>query len=114
MGLFGGQYEFPKMYTSPELQEATDKLIRCAKAKNILLGMFQFGTDRVTEFLDKGFNFISVGNDLHHVLTQNFAHKEALVACSVTSSKPWTPKHTAVSCDVACPLLSCSRSIVLC
>ena len=63
-------------------------LIRCAKAKDILLGMFQFGTDRVTEFLDKGFNFISVGNDLHHMLTQNFAHKEALVECSMKSNKP--------------------------
>ena len=41
MGLFGGQYEFPKMYTSPELKAATDKLISCAKAKDILLGMFQ-------------------------------------------------------------------------
>ena len=28
------------------------------------------GTERVTEFLDLGFTFISVGNDLHHVLTQ--------------------------------------------
>ena len=62
MGLFDGKYEFPAMYTSPELQEATDKLIACANKKDILLGMFQFGTDRVTEFLDKGFNFISVGN----------------------------------------------------
>jgi hypothetical protein len=27
-------------------------------------------TARVGEFLDKGFSFISVGNDLHHTLTQ--------------------------------------------
>ena len=98
MGLFeeAAGYEFPEMYTSPELQAATDKLIACAQARNILLGMFQFGTDRVAEFLDKGFNFISVGNDLHHILTQNFAHKEALVACSVGCEKPWTPQQTAV------------------
>jgi 4-hydroxy-2-oxoheptanedioate aldolase len=97
MGLFDGQYEFPTMYMSPELGAATDKLIRCATAKNILLGMFQFGTDRVTEFLDKGFNFISVGNDLHHCLTQNFAHKEALVAAtSKASGKIWTPRFCAM------------------
>eukprot|EP01052_Picozoa_sp_SAG31_P002230 SAG31_NODE_77_length_27533_cov_47.448859_1_plen_61_part_10 len=29
------------MYKSPELQEATDKLINCARDRNILLGMFQ-------------------------------------------------------------------------
>jgi 4-hydroxy-2-oxoheptanedioate aldolase len=98
MGLFDGKYEFPAMYTSPELQAATDKLITCANKKNILLGMFQFGTDRVTEFLDKGFNFISVGNDLHHLLTQNFAHKEALVDCAMASSKShdWTPRFCAM------------------
>ena len=57
-----------------------------------------FGTDRVTEFLDKGFNFISVGNDLHHMLTQNFAHKEALVACADASRKAqsWTPRFCAM------------------
>ena len=97
MGLFDGKYEFPAMYTCPELQAATDKLVKCAKKKKILLGMFQFGTDRVTEFLDKDFNFISVGNDLHHCLTQNFAHKEALVAAAVASNKGgWTPRHTAM------------------
>ena len=94
MGLFDGKYNFPDMYKSPELEEATNKLIKCATEKDILLGMFQFGTDRVSEFLDKGFNFISVGNDLHHCLTQNFAHKEALVAASSASNKPWTPRHT--------------------
>ena len=98
MGLFDGKYEFPAMYTSPELEAATAKLIKCANEKQILLGMFQFGTDRVTEFLDKGFNFISVGNDLHHMLTQNFAHKEALVACADASSKAqsWTPRFCAM------------------
>jgi 4-hydroxy-2-oxoheptanedioate aldolase len=96
MGLFDGKYDFPDMYTSPELQAATDKLIKCANEKDILLGMFQFGTDRVTEFLDKGFNFISVGNDLHHMLTQNFAHKEALVVAAnkASGNKSWNPRHT--------------------
>ena len=96
MGLFNGKYEYPDMYTSPELQDATETLIREAKKEDILLGMFQFGTSRVTEFLNKDFNFISVGNDLHHCLTQNFAHKEALVAASVAAGKPWTPRHCAM------------------
>jgi 4-hydroxy-2-oxoheptanedioate aldolase len=98
------------MYTCPELEAATDKLIKCAKAKDILLGMFQFGTDRVTEFLDKDFNFISVGNDLHHCLTQNFAHKEALVACSVAASKPWNPQQCALVPPPP-PPLRCPQSL---
>jgi hypothetical protein len=41
-----------------------------AKKNGVILGLFLFGTSRVGEFLDKGFTFISIGNDLHHVLTQ--------------------------------------------
>ena len=62
------------MYTSPELNDATNKLIAAAKKNNIILGIFLFGTSRVAEFLEKGFTFISVGNDLHHVLTQSGAY----------------------------------------
>src|SRR3954454_10268898 len=69
MGLFE-KYEFPHMYTSPELGAATDKLRAAAKKNNIILGIFLFGTSRVGEFLEKGFPFISIGNDLHHILTQ--------------------------------------------
>src|SRR3954447_5163628 len=69
MGLYE-KYEFPHMYTSPELQAATDKLAENARKNNVILGVFLFGTARVGEFLDKGFSFISVGNDLHHILTQ--------------------------------------------
>src|SRR6202165_1076286 len=69
MGLYE-KYEFPHMYTSPELQAATDKLIAAAKRNNVILGLFLFGTSRVGEFLDKDFTFISIGNDLHHILTQ--------------------------------------------
>ena len=49
----------------------------CALAGKIL-GLFLFGTERVQEFLDKGFTFISLGNDLHHGLTQGCAHLGAL------------------------------------
>jgi 4-hydroxy-2-oxoheptanedioate aldolase len=73
MGLYE-KYKFPDMYTSPELNDATSKLIAAAKKNNIILGIFLFGTSRVGEFLDKGFSFVSVGNDLHHILTQSGAY----------------------------------------
>src|SRR3979411_2805330 len=69
MGLFE-KYEFPLMYTSPELGAATQKLVEHASKNKVILGLFLFGTARVGEFLEKGFTFISVGNDLHHALTQ--------------------------------------------
>jgi 4-hydroxy-2-oxoheptanedioate aldolase len=77
MGLYV-KYEFPHMYTSPELLEATNKLIAAAQQNNVILGIFLFGTARVGEFLEKGFRFFSVGNDLHHILTQAGAHIGAL------------------------------------
>src|SRR5882762_9486225 len=73
MGLYE-KYEFPHMYTSPELDAATKKLIDSARNNKLILGIFLFGTSRVGEFLEKGFTFISVGNDLHHVLTQAGAY----------------------------------------
>ena len=69
MGLYE-KYEFPHMYTSPELNDATEKLKAAAKKNNVILGVFLFGTSRVGEFLEKGFPFISIGNDLHHILVQ--------------------------------------------
>ena len=74
MGLYE-KYKFPDMYTSPELRRRRpNKLIAAAKKNNIILGIFLFGTSRVGEFLEKGFPFISVGNDLHHILTQAGAY----------------------------------------
>src|SRR6188472_444236 len=73
MGLYE-KYKFPDMYTSPELGEATNKLVAAARKHNIILGVFLFGTSRVGEFLEKGFSFFSVGNDLHHILTQATAY----------------------------------------
>src|SRR5437588_2896558 len=73
MGLYE-KYKFPDMYFSPELQAATDKLRNAAKKNNVILGLFLFGTSRVGEFLDKGFPLISLGNDLHHILTQTTAY----------------------------------------
>jgi 4-hydroxy-2-oxoheptanedioate aldolase len=70
MGLFE-KYEFPLMYTSPELNAAVDKLLAACKKHNKIAGIFMFGTDGVEAALKSGFSFVSVGNDLHHVLVSN-------------------------------------------
>jgi 4-hydroxy-2-oxoheptanedioate aldolase len=95
MGLFE-KYEFPLMYTSPELQAATDKLRAAATKNNVILGLFLFGTSRVGEFLEKGFPFISVGNDLHHVLTQAGAYVKDVEAVSKEKGKSWTRRPSAL------------------
>jgi len=96
MGLFDGRYKFPDMYFSDELKEATNKLINAARKNNIILGLFLFGTARVGEFLDKGFPLISVGNDLHHMLTQAGAHVAALEGIAKEKGKAWTRRDTAL------------------
>jgi 4-hydroxy-2-oxoheptanedioate aldolase len=93
MGLFEC-YKFPEMYTSKELFAATDKLIAAAKKNDVILGLFLFGTARVGEFLDKGFTFISIGNDLHHVLTQAGAHIGALEGIAKEKGKEWARRPT--------------------
>ena len=95
MGLFV-TYEFPLMYTSPELGAATDKLIAEAKKHNIILGVFLFGTARVGEFLEKGFTFISVGNDLHHVLTQATAYVKDMEEIAKGKGKEWVRRATSL------------------
>jgi 4-hydroxy-2-oxoheptanedioate aldolase len=95
MGLYN-KYEFPLMYTSPELDAATRKLVEHARKNNVILGLFLFGTSRVGEFLDKGFTFISVGNDLHHVLTQTGAYVADMETVSKEKGKPWKRRPTAL------------------
>jgi len=95
MGLYE-KYEFPHMYTSPELGAATEKLIAAARKNNVILGLFLFGTSRVGEFLDKGFSFISIGNDLHHVLTQAGAYVKDVEEISKAKGKSWTRRPTAL------------------
>jgi len=95
MGLFE-TYKFPDMYTSPELQAATDKLRAAANKNNVILGLFLFGTSRVGEFLEKGFPFISIGNDLHHILTQAGAYVKDVEAVSKEKGKAWTRRPTAL------------------
>ncbi len=95
MGLYE-KYEFPHMYTSDELGAATTKLVAEARKNKVILGLFLFGTDRVGEFLDKGFTFISIGNDLHHILTQSSAHVTALESIAKAKGKSWTRRPTAL------------------
>src|SRR5271155_2966019 len=95
MGLYE-KYEFPHMYTSPELNAATQSLAEAARKNNVILGLFLFGTSRVGEFLDKGFTFISIGNDLHHVLTQAGAYAKDMEEISKSKGKPWKRRPTAL------------------
>jgi len=85
------------MYTSPELGEATEKLKAAARKNSVILGLFLFGTARVGEFLDKGFPFISIGNDLHHILTQAGAYVKDVEAVSrEKGTKPWAKRASAL------------------
>src|SRR5688572_29973198 len=96
MGLYE-KYKFPEMYTSPELMEATNKLVSAARKNNVILGLFLFGTGRVGEFLEKGFTFQSIGNDLHHVLTQAGAYVNDLEKISKEKSKiAWSRRPSAL------------------
>lgn len=95
MGLYE-KYKFPDMYTSPELGAATEKLKAAAKRNNVILGLFLFGTARVGEFLEKGFPFISIGNDLHHILTQAGAYVKDMEAVSQEKGKAWTRRASAL------------------
>ena len=95
MGLYE-KYEFPLMYTSDELQEATDRLRAAAQKNKVILGLFLFGTDRVGEFLEKDFTLISIGNDLHHVLTQSGAHVQAMEAIATDKGKDWKRRSTSL------------------
>jgi 4-hydroxy-2-oxoheptanedioate aldolase len=95
MGLYE-KYEFPHMYTSPELGAATEKLIAAARKNNVILGLFLFGTSRVGEFLDKGFSFISIGNDLHHLLTQAGTYVKDVEEIAKSKGKSWARRPTAL------------------
>jgi 4-hydroxy-2-oxoheptanedioate aldolase len=94
MGLYE-KYKFPDMYTSPELNEATSRLIAAAKKNHIILGVFLFGTARVAEFIGKDFTFISIGNDLHHILTQAGAYVKDIEGMA-KESKSWGRRPSAL------------------
>src|SRR6478752_3171611 len=94
MGLFE-KYKFPDMYTSPELGAATQSLVENARKNNVILGLFLFGDARVGEFLEKGFPFISLGNDLHHILTQSTAYVKDVESISKDKGVSWSRRDTA-------------------
>jgi len=62
----------------------------------VILGLFLFGTARVGEFLDKGFPFISLGNDLHHILTQSTAYVKDVESISKDKGVSWSRRDTAL------------------
>jgi len=95
MGLYE-KYEFPHMYTSPELGAATEKLRAAANKNNVILGVFLFGTSRVAEFIEKGFPFVSIGNDLHHILTQATAYVKDVEAIGKDKNAAWARRPTAL------------------
>jgi len=95
MGLYE-KYEFPNMYFSDELKAATDKLRAAAKKNNVILGLFLFGTERVGEFLEKEFPLISVGNDLHHILTQAGTYVANVESIAKEKGKTWTRRPTSL------------------
>jgi len=95
MGLYV-KYEFPHMYTSPELLAATNTLIAEAGKNKVILGIFLFGTSRVGEFLEKGFTFLSVGNDLHHLLTQAGAYVKDMEGIAAEKGKGWQRRPSAL------------------
>jgi 4-hydroxy-2-oxoheptanedioate aldolase len=75
---------------------ATDKLKAAANKNKVILGLFLFGTARVGEFLDKGFPFISIGNDLHHILTQATAYVKDVETIAKDKGKSWGRRPTAL------------------
>jgi len=95
MGLYE-KYKFPDMYTSPELGAATQKLIDNARKNNVILGLFLFGTSRVGEFLEKGFTFVSIGNGLHHALTQAGAYVNDMEGIAKDKGKNWKRRPTSL------------------
>src|ERR1700704_1795517 len=72
MGLYE-KYKFPDMYTSPELNDATDKLKAAARKNNV-----------------------SLGNDLHHILTQSSTYVKDVETVSKENGKTWTRRATAL------------------
>lgn len=88
MGLFE-KYQFPEMFSSPEINGAIDKLLAACKKHNKIPGIFLFGTDGVEDAIKRGFRFVSVGNDLHHVLTANQQFVNSLREITERTGHKW-------------------------
>ena len=95
MGLFE-KYEFPHMFTSPELLEAIDHIVATCRKAGKIQGAWAFGTGDVEARLNQGFDFISIGNDLHHVLTANTQFINEWGEITKKVGKNWTKKDSAL------------------
>lgn len=95
MGLYE-KYKFPEMYSSTELNEAIDKLLAACKKHNKIAGLFLFGTDEVEAHIKKGFSFIAVGNDLHHILVSNTNMVNSLRDVTKNTGHNWTGTKSAL------------------
>ena len=63
---------------------------------NLIVGLFLFGTSRVGQFLEKGFPFISVGNDLHHIPTRATADVKDIEGISKDKGAACSRRPTAL------------------
>lgn len=57
------------MYFCPEYYEAIDRILAACHENNKIPGIFLFGTEEVQAYLERGFRWVAVGNDLHSLLS---------------------------------------------
>lgn len=73
---------------SEEMEAAISKVVAAAKANNLILGGFTFGTD-VQYFLNKGFRFLSIGNDLSNLVAKFQQNADELREQAKTAGLEW-------------------------
>lgn len=95
MGLYE-KYKFPEMYSSPELNEAIDKLLAACKKHNKIAGIFLFGTEEVEAHIKKGFTFFALGNDLHHLLVASTGTVKSMRDITKNTGHNWTGTKSAM------------------
>lgn len=88
MGLFE-KYQFPDMFSSPEMNDAFDRILAACEANNKIPGIFLFGTDQVQEMLEKGFRWVCVGNDLQTMLGGVTSNAEAIREATTAAGLEW-------------------------
>jgi hypothetical protein len=81
MGLYE-TYEFPPMYTSPELDAATKTPVEQARKNDVILGLFFVRHRPRGRVSGEGFTFISIVSDLQHILAQATAYMKGMEAAS--------------------------------
>jgi len=107
---FTKKYEFPHMYTSPELNAATQSLVNAAKKNNIILGLFLFGTARVGEISRQRIHLHQHRNDLHHVLTQAGTYVVDVERIAKKKANPGlAARHHFFNCRFGAPILVNAR-----